>query len=103
MVHQEGTDMPGEPDRVVVRMYRGVLGDCFLIMTSGAAGVAMIDCGVLQNVQPGPDMVTGLPKAVVASVGKDALAKVEATKDAVLYPRPTSLLPPTRAASWTCW
>jgi len=77
--------MPGEPDRVVVRMYRGVLGDCFLITVwqGGVARVAMIDCGVLQNVQPGPDMVAKLPKAVVASIGEEALAKVEGTKDAV--------------------
>ncbi len=77
--------MPAEPDRVVVRMYRGVLGDCFLITVwqGGAAKVAMIDCGVLQNVQPGPDMVAKLPKAVVEAIGKDALGKVEGTKDAV--------------------
>jgi hypothetical protein len=77
--------MPGEPDRVVVRMYRGVLGDCFLVTVwqGGTPKVAMIDCGVLQNVQPGPDMVARLPSAVVASVGEDALARVEGTKDAV--------------------
>ena len=74
-----------DDDRVVVRMYRGVLGDCFLITVwrDGAAKVAMIDCGVLQNVQSGPDMVKNLPKAVVDSVGADELAKVEGTKDAV--------------------
>lgn len=77
--------MPGEADRVVVRMYRGVLGDCFLITVwqGGVAKVAMVDCGVLQNVQPGQDMVARLPKAVVASVGEEALAKVEGTKEAV--------------------
>lgn len=79
--------MPGESDRVVVRMYRGVLGDCFLITVwrGGAAKVAMIDCGVLQNVQPGPVMVAadGLPKTVVSYVGKKELEKVEGTKDAV--------------------
>ena len=77
--------MPGEPDRVVVRMYRGVLGDCFLITVwqRGTPRVAMIDCGVLQNVQSGPDMVAGLSSAVVASIGEDALAKVEGTRDAV--------------------
>ena len=77
--------MPGEPDRVVVRMYRGVLGDCFLITVwqGGTPRVAMIDCGVLQNVRPGPDMVAGLSSAVVASIGEDALAKVEGTRDAV--------------------
>jgi hypothetical protein len=79
--------MADERDRVVVRMYRGVLGDCFLLTVwrSGIAKVAMIDCGVLQNVQPGPAMVAndGLPKAVVDFVGKDALKRIEGTKDAV--------------------
>ena len=77
--------MADDPDRVVVRMYRGVLGDCFLltVWTGGTPKVAMIDCGVLQNVRPGPEMVTNLPAEVVAGVGADALAKVEATKDAV--------------------
>ena len=47
--------MAEDGDRVVVRMYRGVLGDCFLITVwqGGKARIAMIDCGVLQNVQPG--------------------------------------------------
>lgn len=79
--------MAGEGDRVVVRMYRGVLGDCFLISVwqGGAAKVAMIDCGVLQNVQAGRVMVAdgGLPKGVVSFVGKKALEKVEGTKEAV--------------------
>ena len=78
--------MAVEPDRVVVRMYRGVLGDCFLITVwrGGEAKVAMIDCGVLQNVQPGAVLLERLDPAVVEGVGKDALGKVEATKDAVL-------------------
>lgn len=77
--------MAGDGDRVVVRMYRGVLGDCFLLTVwhGGTARVAMIDCGVLQNVRPGAELVETLPDAVVASVGADKLAKVQATKDAV--------------------
>ncbi|HVQ10133.1 MAG TPA: hypothetical protein VMS43_17045 [Allosphingosinicella sp.] len=77
--------MGDDGDRVVVRMYRGVLGDCFLITVwkGGEARVAMIDCGVLQNVQSGAVMVANLPEEVVQSVGAEALAKVEATKDAV--------------------
>ena len=72
-------------DRVVVRMYRGVLGDCFLLTVwkDGTPKVAMIDCGVLQNVQPGPDLVGNLKPEVVAFVGADKLAKIEGTKDAV--------------------
>ena len=77
--------MADDGDRVVVRMYRGVLGDCFLITLwrEGKASVAMIDCGVLQNVQSGAAMVESLPPEVVASVGAEALGKVEGTKDAV--------------------
>jgi len=77
--------VPNEPDRVVVRMYRGVLGDCFLLTVwqGGTAKVAMIDCGVLQNVRPGPEMIDRLPRPVVDFVGEDVLAKVEGTKDAV--------------------
>jgi glyoxylase-like metal-dependent hydrolase (beta-lactamase superfamily II) len=77
--------MADDGDRVVVRMYRGVLGDCFLITLwrDGKASVAMIDCGVLQNVQSGDIMVTSLPPEVVESVGAAALRKVEGTKDAV--------------------
>ena len=77
--------MAEDGDRVVVRMYRGVLGDCFLITVwrDGEAKVAMIDCGVLQNVQAGPDMVASLPRPVVDAIGEEKLAKVEGTKDAV--------------------
>lgn len=77
--------MPDQDDRVVVRMYRGVLGDCFLITVwrGGNAKVAMIDCGVLQNVEPGPALVAKLPAEVVAGVGADALARIEDTKTAV--------------------
>lgn len=79
--------MATDGDRVVVRMYRGVLGDCFLITVwqGGQPRIAMIDCGVLQNVQPGPVMVGagGLPQAVIDFVGHDDLEKVESTRDAV--------------------
>jgi hypothetical protein len=77
--------MADDGDRVVVRMYRGVLGDCFLITLwrDGKPSVAMIDCGVLQNVQSGPDMLESLPRPVVDAVGAEKLAKVEGTKDAV--------------------
>lgn len=74
-------------DRVVVRMYRGVLGDCFLITVwrSGKPRIAMIDCGVLQNVRPGQVMVgaDGLPADVIEFVGRDKLEKIEGTKPAV--------------------
>lgn len=77
--------MTEQKDRVVVRMYRGVLGDCFLVTVwrGDQAKVAMIDCGVLQNVEPGPDLVAKLAAEVVAEVGAEALARVEGTKDAV--------------------
>lgn len=77
--------MSDSGDRVVVRMYRGILGDCFLITVwrGGTPKVAMIDCGVLQNVQPGTDMLTKLPQPVIDSVGATALGKVEGTKQAI--------------------
>lgn len=78
--------MADDGDRVVVRMYRGVLGDCFLITMwrGGTAKVAMIDCGVLQNVQSGAVLTGALPVEVVKAAPTEKLAKVEATKDALL-------------------
>ncbi|MER9566575.1 MBL fold metallo-hydrolase [Mesorhizobium sp. M0571] len=67
-----------------IRMYRGILGDCFLLRaTVDEAGAdvtrsILIDCGVLQNVAAGADMIKDLDDEVVAAVGKERLAQVEA-------------------------
>lgn len=52
--------MPAKADEIAVRMYRGVLGDCFLLTHTrpGEAGPrryrALIDCGVLQCIGDRP-------------------------------------------------
>lgn len=68
--------------RVRIRMYRGILGDCFLLRAEvekdGVPAVksVLIDCGVLHNVAAGPEMVKRLAPEVVQSVGERELAKV---------------------------
>lgn len=51
---------------VAVRMYRGILGDCFLIATEveGVRKHILIDCGVLQSVPSGAELARKLPDAV---------------------------------------
>jgi glyoxylase-like metal-dependent hydrolase (beta-lactamase superfamily II) len=67
-----------------IRMYRGILGDCFLLRTTVGEGATevtraiLIDCGVLQNVADGEDLVTKLDAAVVKDVGKERLAAIVA-------------------------
>ncbi|RUU97536.1 hypothetical protein LRP31_09240 [Mesorhizobium mediterraneum] len=65
-------------------MYRGILGDCFLIRTTLDDGGAelersiLIDCGVLQNVAAGADLIAKLDPKVVNRIGKKRLSEVEA-------------------------
>lgn len=49
--------MQGE--RITVRMYRGILGDCFLLRHSKGETIShiLIDCGILQGVKGGPDTI----------------------------------------------
>jgi hypothetical protein len=74
--------MSAEPDSVVVRMYRGVLGDCFLLTVNkdGDRRHCLIDCGVLQNVQDGNLLADTLPADVVAEIGEARLREVQPTK-----------------------
>lgn len=67
---------------VTVRMYRGILGDCFLlrIRQDDAERVVLIDCGVLQNVEDGLTMLGKLPPDVIKAVGRAKLEAVEAGK-----------------------
>ena len=66
------TDKPTIVDRVAVRMYRNILGDCFLLTITGRAGAdqaevkshIMIDCGVLQGTPNAGETM----RAVVADV-----------------------------------
>lgn len=71
---------------VTVRMYRGILGDCFLVRVASGGGswkTMLIDCGVLQNVQDGKIAVTTLPKPVVKAVGRSKIEAIEAGKDRI--------------------
>lgn len=67
-------------DAVAVRMYRGILGDCFLIRI-GRGGVwrhILIDCGVLQNVASGEAILAKLSPEVAQKVGVERLRAVQA-------------------------
>ncbi|AJD43560.1 hypothetical protein IE4872_PC00019 (plasmid) [Rhizobium gallicum] len=69
---------------LTIRMYRGILGDCFLVRPTVVADgretvkTILIDCGVLQNVAAGADMLAKLNAAVIKGAGKDRLAAVVA-------------------------
>jgi beta-lactamase superfamily II metal-dependent hydrolase len=69
-----------EIEAVVIRMYRGILGDCFLIRIK--RGVTwqhiLIDCGVLQNVASGDAILAKLPAEVKEQVGVERLKAVQA-------------------------
>ena len=54
--------------RVTVRMYRNLLGDCFLVRIAAKEAVShiLIDCGILQNVEGDK----ALMQAVAADVAK---------------------------------
>jgi hypothetical protein len=69
-------DANANPDRIAVRMYRGLLGDCFLLTHrhDGETYRALIDCGVLQCIgankpqtKLGPQHIAG----VVENLHKD--------------------------------
>lgn len=77
--------MPAQENSVTVRMYRGILGDCFLLFlkVDGRKQTMLIDCGVLQNVQDGATMVKNLPAPIVKSVGEERLRAVAAGKDQI--------------------
>lgn len=67
-------------DAVVIRMYRGILGDCFLVrIKSGATWRhILIDCGVLQNVAAGDAVLEKLSPDVAEKIGVDRLKAVQA-------------------------
>lgn len=61
--------MSGGP--VIVRMYRGILGDCFLLRIGpdGARSHILIDCGVLQGVAGGRDRMRAIVEDITATTG----------------------------------
>ncbi|MFH1554950.1 MAG: MBL fold metallo-hydrolase [Pseudomonadota bacterium] len=72
-------------DFVKVRMYRGILGDCFLLTTciAGETRYALIDCGVLQHVPAGDALLKKLPPEVRQKVGEARLKAVQAGPDQI--------------------
>jgi hypothetical protein len=58
-------------DEVTVRMYRGILGDCFLVRhhTDKAVWSMLIDCGVLQGVKGGKDRIRAIARDVINTCG----------------------------------
>lgn len=75
--------------RIRIRMYRGILGDCFLLRTTVAEGdrdvvrSILIDCGVLQNVPSGDELFARLDDKVKKAVDRDRMSKVEAGPDRI--------------------
>ncbi len=65
--------IPAAPisDAVTVRMYKGLLGDCFLLQLASAAGRSfiLIDCGVLQGIQGASDRMVQVANDIVAATG----------------------------------
>ena len=64
------------PTSVVVRMYRELLGDCFLIRLSGESGETshiLIDCGLLQGVKGAKERLT----AIAEDIEKTTRGKVD--------------------------
>lgn len=58
-------------ETVSVRMYRGILGDCFLIrhVAEGKTSFILIDCGVLQGVEGGRDRIRAIAENVLKECG----------------------------------
>ena len=64
------------PTSVIVRMYRELLGDCFLIRLSGESGETshiLIDCGLLQGVKGAKERLT----AIAEDIEKTTRGKVD--------------------------
>ncbi|WP_150768571.1 hypothetical protein [Pseudomonas fluorescens] len=57
---------------VSVRMYRGILGDCFLLrhgLDGGAVKHILIDCGVLQGVKNARERMAGIVRDLLETTG----------------------------------
>ena len=66
-----------EEDGVTIRMYREILGDCFLLTVTekGVRKHILIDCGVLQSVVSGDAMMEKLPAEVTERSARSACAR----------------------------
>lgn len=73
--------------QVRIRMYRGILGDCFLVRTIVEANgkqsekSILIDCGVLQNVADGTSMRARLDPSVIRKMTKDEKERLSLVVD----------------------
>src|SRR5829696_4164536 len=77
--------MAAPEDRVTVRMYREILGDCFLVTVAekGVRKHILIDCGVLQSVVSGDAMMAKLPPEVTGAIGEERVRKVRSGGDQI--------------------
>jgi hypothetical protein len=74
-------------ERVKVRMYKKLLGDCFLIIVEGkdgakdAAAHILIDCGVLQGTKGSKDLMTAAARNIYETAGEKGLDLVVVTHE----------------------
>ena len=76
-----------EVERVKVRMYKKLLGDCFLIVVEGKEGAEdarahiLIDCGVLQGTRGSKDLMTAAVNDIYETAGDKGLDLVVVTHE----------------------
>lgn len=76
-----------EVDRVKVRMYKKLLGDCFLISVEGsdrnqpASAHILVDCGVLQGTRGSKDLMVAAVEDIYATAGDKGLDLVVVTHE----------------------
>ena len=74
-------------DRVKVRMYKKLLGDCFLISVEGSDGKKpasahiLVDCGVLQGTRGSKDLMVAAVEDIYATAGDKGLDLVVVTHE----------------------
>lgn len=78
---------PHEPDRVKVRMYKGLLGDCLLVTLEAGEGAdatashILIDCGVLQGTLGARKIMNEVVDDIFATTGDKGLDLVVVTHE----------------------
>src|SRR5690606_15833712 len=76
-----------EVDRAKVRMYKKLLGDCFLISVEGsdrnqpASAHILVDCGVLQGTRGSKDLMVAAVEDIYATAGDKGLDLVVVTHE----------------------
>lgn len=74
-------------ERVKVRMYKKLLGDCFLIIVEGKDGTRdasahiLIDCGVLQGTKGSKDLMMAAVRSIYEAAGEKGLDLVVVTHE----------------------